>query len=736
MYEAFYGLREKPFNLTPDPKYLYLSEKHKEAFAHLLYGVKHRSGFVMVTGEIGTGKTTICRNLLNQLDADVEIAFIFNPYLNPVELLKKINHEFGIDSSPNTALELSEVLNVYLLQAASEGKNCILLIDEAQNLESKVLEQIRLLSNLETETQKLLQIILIGQPELTEKLALHELRQLNQRITARYHLKPLDEKETLQYIAYRVHVAGGRKKVHFTRRAVRTVYRRSGGVPRLINAISDRALLIGYTREMRTITPSIIRKAANEIRGEQGHKGRWMTTVRDWLPSPALIAAVLLVAVLVRFVAPPLERLAREFGTFNAIMSGTPLPEGTSPAVNTVDARTVDPASLERAHTAAGALAGRVLEHLPANAPAPAVAATTLSEYIDKAEPEATGKAALATLAHAWGRTLPENTTAAAGDLLAQAKQLDLSVEKLTPALYQLLALNLPALVEVRHNDKTLWLAMVKEENESVLLADGLSLELLAPRPTFQDFYTGNALVLWADPTPKAGALYPGRSDQQVAALKESLRRVGRMDGNISSPTYDTATASAVSRVQAETGLLVDGIAGRQVRMVLSSWTGDDNVPSLRPRPTLPAASDAPVVARSTPEPKARFAPAKVPAALPTIAVPEPAPAEPALEVPVTSSGEPVESAAEPKVADVPGTSDAPKTSETPETPEASKTSGQPTAPGEAAIPAAASANPALFDLPSLQVIDLPAPGPVEVLPPLAAADGSPADASAPILQE
>jgi general secretion pathway protein A len=185
MYKAFYGLREKPFNLTPDPRFLYLSEKHKEAFAHLLYGIRNRAGFVMVTGEIGTGKTTICRNLLNQLDEDTELAFIFNPMLSPLELLKKIVSEFGIAAQGTNALELTEELNEYLLEAAAKGKNCVLLIDEAQNLDPQVLEQIRLLSNLETETEKLLQIVLIGQPELGEKLALHELRQLNQRITWR-----------------------------------------------------------------------------------------------------------------------------------------------------------------------------------------------------------------------------------------------------------------------------------------------------------------------------------------------------------------------------------------------------------------------------------------------------------------------------------------------------------------------------------------------------------------------
>ena len=267
MYQEFYGLTEKPFNLTPDPRFLYLSKKHKEAFAHLMYGIRHRSGFVMVSGEIGTGKTTICRSLLKQLDPDIEVALVFNPYLSPQELLKRINQDFGIESASSSILELIDELNTYLLDRAREGKNCVLIIDEAQDLSAEVLEQIRLLSNLETEKEKLLQIMLIGQPELAEKLEMRELRQLNQRITARYHLEPLSEEETLHYIAFRLRVAGGRKKVRFARKAVREIYKVSGGTPRVINALCDRALLIGYTRELREITPKVIKAAAKEIQG-------------------------------------------------------------------------------------------------------------------------------------------------------------------------------------------------------------------------------------------------------------------------------------------------------------------------------------------------------------------------------------------------------------------------------------------------------------------------------------
>lgn len=306
MYETFYGLREKPFNLTPDPRFLYLSEMHKEAFAHLIFGIRNRVGFIMVTGEIGTGKTTICRSLLGQLDQDVELAFIFNPCLSPEELLRKINEDFGIRSRAISVKGLIDELNTYLLDRHSKSKNCVLVIDEAQNLTPPVLEQIRLLSNLETERQKLLQIVLIGQPELAEQLELPELRQLNQRITARYHLKPLGEKETMQYIAYRLRIAGGMRKVHFSRSAIKSVFRYSKGTPRVINAICDRALLIGYAKETRDISRGIVKQAAREIRGERVRaKKRWGFLGR-YVPTPRLVAAAVLIVLVGLFIVFPL----------------------------------------------------------------------------------------------------------------------------------------------------------------------------------------------------------------------------------------------------------------------------------------------------------------------------------------------------------------------------------------------------------------------------------------------
>ena len=250
MYLDFHGFRERPFNLTPDPRFIFLSKNHREALAHLFYGIKNRVGFIVLTGEVGSGKTTVLRALLSQLDADHHrTALIFNPCLSPPELLQNINREFGIPAITSNRSTLLDALNQFLLQQNAEGRNVLLIIDESQHLEAPVLEQIRLISNLETDREKLIQIILSGQPEFMQILERKEMRQLSQRITVRYHLQPMDFQDTVHYINHRLKVAGGRGAALFSRGALKRIYRYSRGLPRLINAACDRALLAGYTRD-------------------------------------------------------------------------------------------------------------------------------------------------------------------------------------------------------------------------------------------------------------------------------------------------------------------------------------------------------------------------------------------------------------------------------------------------------------------------------------------------------
>lgn len=619
MYKAFYGLREKPFNLTPDPRFLYLSEKHKEAFAHLLYGIRSRSGFVMVTGEIGTGKTTICRNLLNQLDEDTELAFIFNPMLSPLELLKKIVSEFGIDAKGSNALDLTEELNEYLLEAAAKGKNCVLLIDEAQNLEPGVLEQIRLLSNLETETEKLLQIVLIGQPELGEKLALHELRQLNQRITARYHLKPLSEKEVMQYVAYRLHVAGGRRKVKFARSAVRAVYKISKGTPRVINALCDRALLIGFTKEIHTITAGIVNRAYREIRGDAifgRAKPKW--TLRQMLRSPLAAVAVLCILAGVYLNSATVQsetkallyRLAEalpEAGTAriplaaNIAEAKVESAEGSEPGAAAQEATEATDAG--EATPVAGLATPPAEAADPAKSQAPKPQSEAPSHSLESALSEmdtaATDAAALRGLLAAWNKEpagkLPENLTDAALDAFLRNQHW--SYDRLKPALGQLIALDLPALVKVVVAGESRWVAITHADDSSLTIATA-DTPLKVGRSEFQSVFAAEAIVPWEDPSPGAPTLRAGHENTLVAELKDKLRRLNRLRAENTSGTYDVETASAVSRIQAETSLEVDGIAGQQVRMVLSSWLKDGNTPSLTGKSTPPKPT---VVAKQTP---------------------------------------------------------------------------------------------------------------------------------------
>jgi general secretion pathway protein A len=266
MYEAYFGFKENPFTLSPNPQYLYLSPQHREALNCLIYGIGEKKGFMVVTGGIGTGKTTLCRALLSGLDGSTASALIFNPALSDIELLKTINQEFGIRMvGRGTKKRYLDGLNAFLMRNFAAGKNAVLMIDEAQNLSHSVLEQIRMLSNLETVREKLIQIILLGQPELRQLLALPSLRQLNERITVRYELKPLVREDVRRYIEHRLVMAGGKPNGIFTAGSYALISGLSRGIPRRINAICDRALLIAYGRDLKTIDRRIVRVAVKDI---------------------------------------------------------------------------------------------------------------------------------------------------------------------------------------------------------------------------------------------------------------------------------------------------------------------------------------------------------------------------------------------------------------------------------------------------------------------------------------
>ncbi|MFA6142236.1 MAG: XrtA/PEP-CTERM system-associated ATPase [Candidatus Omnitrophota bacterium] len=269
MYREFFGLKEKPFNVTSDPGFLFLSRVHKEAFSHLLYGIKERKGFLEITGEIGAGKTTICRAILNQLDSKTRTAFIFNSNLPELQLLQCILEDFGLEVHKRNKASMLRQLNNFLLEELSKGNNIVLIIDEAQNLKPYVLEEIRMLSNLETDKEKLFQIILVGQPELKKKIDSPALVQLKQRIAVKFHITALEKDEVDKYIYHRLSVAGSRGDIQFPQDAIDAIYRFSGGIPRLINMICDKSLLAAYVMETKVVGLPIIEKSINELEGQK-----------------------------------------------------------------------------------------------------------------------------------------------------------------------------------------------------------------------------------------------------------------------------------------------------------------------------------------------------------------------------------------------------------------------------------------------------------------------------------
>ena len=267
MYLEYYGLTEPPFDITPNPRFLFYSAKHREALNHLLYGIRERKGFVQLTGEVGAGKTTLCRAMLEALEGHYATALILNPLMSPKELLKAVALEYGLPINGLDRLEILSVINHFLLQQVERNQDTVLIIDEAQDLTDELLEQVRLLSNLETDNRKLLQIVLMGQPELRDRLNNPRLRQLRQRITVRYHLPPLSRYEVNHYIQHRLQVAGAKGAPYFTQPALWRVYNYSQGIPRLLNAICDKALLAGFVNQCEKIDYQMVGRAVRELEG-------------------------------------------------------------------------------------------------------------------------------------------------------------------------------------------------------------------------------------------------------------------------------------------------------------------------------------------------------------------------------------------------------------------------------------------------------------------------------------
>ena len=538
MYLSFFGLIEKPFSITPDPRYLYLSERHAEALAHLLYGINESGGFIQLTGEVGTGKTTVVRTLLSRVPQHADVAVILNPRVTPVEFLLTICEELGLgldEANRSSVKEMVDALNRRLLAAHADGRRVIVIVDEAQNLSADVLEQVRLLTNLETATQKLLQIILIGQPELREMLDRTDLRQLAQRITGRYHLNPLAKPETEQYVRHRLRVAGAAGEI-FTPAALVEVHRVSSGVPRVINVVCDRALLGAYTEDTKKVTPALVRRAAGEVYGR-----RFVPVWLGWLAAAAALAGVcatvLLTSSFWRHSAAALHAAAK------------PVP--------------------------AARLAPAAVQPPPLRPPPPFSINALLAENAENTGDAAAFRRLLAL----WGTAMTDDK-----DPCGQAQKSGLACLDQRGSWAQVRALNRPAILTLTDGEGQRHRVVLSALDDGYGTLELGERDVRVPLDELSRDWFGEFTVVWKPKTPHTRLLSLGMHGDEVRWLRRSLNA---LHGAASDPAlddvYDQELAIAVQNFQREHRLNVDGVAGLQTQVVLDTALAEPGSPLLMP---------------------------------------------------------------------------------------------------------------------------------------------------------
>lgn len=546
MYTSFFGLGEKPFAITPDPRYLFMSERHAEALAHLLYGITEAGGFIQLTGEVGTGKTTIVRSLLERMPGHADVAVILNPQLTPVEFVLTICEELGIfmrDEDAASIKDLVDLLNRRLLEAHAKGRRVVVIVDEAQNLTPSTLEQVRLLTNLETGSQKLLQIILIGQPELREVLDRVELRQLAQRITGRYHLAPLSRVETAAYVNHRLKVAGATVEI-FTAAALREVHRLSGGVPRIINVICDRALLGAFTQEQHHIGAGMIREAASEVYG-RSFNPPWMK---------ALVGS-----------AGGVAAFGLGLGIWqlwpSQFAESQPLAETPPPAIESLA-----PAEIIQ------------VAMTPPPPPPVAPRAQDVAEVLIEKPGMTNTETAFDQLFTLWGGTFNPR----GGRPCDQAKKQGLQCVYQTGSWAELRTLNRPAILTLLDDEGNAHQVVV-----SRLINDTARLNLpdetkIVTLPSLSRLWSGDYLVMWRPQLSANKVLAPGMRGEGVRWLRQQLYTArGESATEPASDVYDEDLVKMVEEFQRQNRLEVDGIAGVQTQIVLDSLGNNGEAPQL-----------------------------------------------------------------------------------------------------------------------------------------------------------
>ena len=570
MYQQFFQLRHAPFSIAPDPHYLFMSERHREALAHLLFGVDAGGGFVLLTGEIGAGKTTVCRCFLEQVPANCNVAYIFNPRLTAIELLRTVCEEFRLPAAPSdvSVKELVDRLNAHLLASHAEGRNNVLIIDEAQNLSFSVLEQLRLLTNLETSERKLLQIILIGQPELRDMLARPELEQLAQRIIARYHLDALSARETGAYISHRLAVAGLLGATPFPPRLTRLIHRISRGVPRRINLLCDRALLGAYALGVRQVDRRILLSAAREVFGDEKgsaglhpYRSHAIAGVLAALAGGALVAGGIGWRDVAGLLRSPTVAMAPAPSPAPAAVSA---PEATRPPAPEADSAPPEPPAAEApvAPVATVTTAAPVL--------------TELGGLLEKAPTQEF--AGLAELAGLWQVSLGE------GEPCQAALAAGLRCFQSAGGLAELRQLGRPAIVTLRDDAGVQhYLPLLALGSAGAGLRIGNEVRLVSLVALGRRM-PGRFLTLWRVPPEFRPHLKPGDKGPDVDWIASRLAAINGYEQPAPGRQYDAAMSREVRAFQSAQGLAADGVVGPKTYMAINGASGVPEPQLLEPQ--------------------------------------------------------------------------------------------------------------------------------------------------------
>jgi general secretion pathway protein A len=559
MYNNFFGFKEKPFKLVPNPEYFFLSKCHEEALAHLNYAISQGDGFVQITGEVGTGKTTLCRTFLESLNSRTKAAYIFNPKLGPKQLLMSINDEFGIKSDSETTKELIDTLNTFLMRNRAKGNKVILLIDEAQNLSQNVLEQLRLLSNLETNKDKLLQIILVGQPELAEMLDSYELRQIGQRITLSYHLTPLSFRETKEYIQYRINIAAQRKGIKFDQLAYYHIFKYSKGIPRLINIVCDRALLTGFVLNQHKITGNILKASIRELSGPGRTRNYGFADGRKGLVLISLLAVSLLVAIYHQPLMNRIHTLLKSGGPQKAEIIQSLESEiqtaNTSPKIQSFS---------------------KPLEASVSKNPLTQITTVELADYLKNMNVQASRYFAFKFAMDLWNVNIDDISYLVSIDddqsfFQLSANPRGLTIHRVESDMNLLMSLNLPAILEFYPpgSPSPGYLTLSKIEGNHVELGGAGEDSLVVTDLNEIEFYwTGVAYIPWKNFLSILGTIPTHSYKDSVITLKLLLQDIGFTNFEINAD-YDDATQAAIENIQAKYGVPVDGFVGPLTKIIL-----------------------------------------------------------------------------------------------------------------------------------------------------------------------